>query len=98
MLRLAGRPFTGGLSGGWRIAAAAGVRDWFAARGRYVARLLASPLPGDVVYYRHGHVGIVAAVHGAVLTTIEGNASDAVRERVYGGWRSIADIDGFGRP
>jgi len=98
VLRLAGRPFTGGLSGGWRIAAAAGVRDWFAARHRYVPRPLASPQPGDVVYFRHSHVGIVVAVHGAVLTTIEGNASDAVRERVYGGWRSIGDIDGFGRP
>jgi hypothetical protein len=98
VLRLAGRPLTGGLSGGWRIAAAAGVRDWFAARHRYVPRALASPEPGDVVYFRHGHVGIVVAVHGAVLTTIEGNASDAVRERVYGGWPSIADIDGFGRP
>jgi D-serine deaminase-like pyridoxal phosphate-dependent protein len=63
-----------------------------------VPRPLASPQPGDVVYFRHSHVGIVVAVHGAVLTTIEGNASDAVRERVYGGWRSIGDIDGFGRP
>jgi hypothetical protein len=98
VLRLAGRPFTGGLSGGWRIAAAAGVRDWFAARGRYAPRPLAAPRPGDVVYFRHSHVGIVAAVRGAVLTTIEGNASDAVRERVYPGWRSIGDIDGFGRP
>jgi hypothetical protein len=98
VLRLAGRPFTGGLSGGWRIAAAAGVRDWFAVRRRYLPRVVASPAPGDVVYFRHSHVGIVVAVHGAVLTTIEGNASDAVRERVYGGWRSIADIDGFGRP
>src|SRR4029077_13877563 len=38
VLRLAGRPFTGGVSGGWRIPAAAGVRDWFAARGRRRAR------------------------------------------------------------
>ena len=98
VLRLAGRPFTGGLSGGWRLAAAAGVRDWFASRHRYAPRAVASPAPGDVVYFRHSHVGIVVAVYGAVLTTIEGNASDAVRERVYGGWRSIADIDGFGRP
>jgi hypothetical protein len=98
VLRLAARPFTGGLSGGWRLAAAAGVRDWFAARHRYAPRALASPAPGDVVYFRHSHVGIVVAVHGTALTTIEGNASDAVRERVYGDWRSIADIDGFGRP
>jgi hypothetical protein len=98
VLRLAGHPFTGGLSGGWRIAAAAGVRDWFAARGRYAPRTLADPRPGDVVYFRHSHVGIVVAVRATALTTIEGNASDAVRQRVYSGWRSIADIDGFGRP
>jgi CHAP domain-containing protein len=98
VLRLAGRPFSGGQSGGWRIAAAAGVRDWFAARGRYVPRVVAGPRPGDVVYFRHSHVGIVVAVRGPVLTTIEGNASDAVRERTYAEWRAIADIDGFGRP
>ena len=65
VLRLAGRPFTGGLSGGWRLAAAAGVRAWFAARGIATSpRAAASPLPGDVVYFRHSHVGIVVAVHG----------------------------------
>jgi hypothetical protein len=98
VLRLAGRPFTGGQSGGWRLAAAAGVRAWFAARGRYLPRTLAQPLPGDVVYFRHSHVGIVVAVRGSSLLTIEGNASDAVRQRLYPAWRTIADIDGFGRP
>jgi hypothetical protein len=98
VLRLAGRPFTGGQSGGWRLAAAAGVRAWFAARGRYIPRTLAQPLPGDVVYFRHSHVGIVVAVRGSSLLTIEGNASDAVRQRLYPAWRTIADIDGFGRP
>jgi len=67
-------------------------------RGRYAPRTLADPRPGDVVYFRHSHVGIVVAVRATALTTIEGNASDAVRQRVYSGWRSIADIDGFGRP
>jgi hypothetical protein len=98
VLRLAGRPLSGGQSGGWRIAAAAGLRDWFAARGRYVPRLVAAPRPGDVVYFRHSHVGIVVAARGSSLTTIEGNASDAVRERTYPDWRAIGDIDGFGRP
>lgn len=98
VLRLAGQPFSGGQSGGWRLAAAAGVRAWFAARGRYVTRATAQPLPGDIVYFRHGHVGIVVAARGDRLQTIEGNASDAVRQRVYPSWRRIGDIDGFGRP
>ena len=98
MLRLAGHPFTGGQSGGWRLAAAAGVRAWFSARGRYPPRSLAQPQPGDIVYFRHSHVGIVVAVRGSSLLTIEGNASDAVRQRLYPAWRTIADIDGFGRP
>ena len=98
VLRLAGHPFTGGQSGGWRLAAAAGVRAWFAARGRYVPRTSARPQPGDIVYFRHSHVGIVVAVRGPSLLTIEGNASDAVRQRLYPAWRGIADIDGFGRP
>jgi hypothetical protein len=98
VLRLAGRPFTGGQSGGWRLAAAAGVRDWFAAHGRYLPRTVAQPLPGDIVYFRHSHVGIVVATQGSNLLTIEGNASDAVRQRLYPAWRAIADIDGFGRP
>ncbi len=98
VLRLAGRPFTGGQSGGWRLAAAGGVRAWFAARGRYLPRPTAQPQPGDVVYFRHSHVGIVVAARGASLLTIEGNASDGVRQRLYPAWRTIADIDGFGRP
>ncbi len=98
VLRLAGHPFSGGQSGGWRLAAAAGVRAWFAARGRYVSRSIAQPLPGDIVYFRHSHVGIVVAARGSSLLTIEGNASDAVRQRLYPNWRRIADIDGFGRP
>ena len=98
VLRLAGQPFSGGQSGGWRLAAAAGVRAWFASRGRYVSRALAQPMPGDIVYFNHSHVGIVVAARGTSLLTIEGNASDAVRQRLYPSWRGIADIDGFGRP
>ena len=59
---------------------------------------LTRPLPGDIVYFGHSHVGIVVAVRGNSLLTIEGNASDAVRHRVYPAWQTVADIDGFGRP
>ncbi len=55
-------------------------------------------MPGDIVYFNHSHVGIVVAARGTSLLTIEGNASDAVRQRLYPSWRGIADIDGFGRP
>ena len=98
VLRLAGHPFTGGRSGGWRVAGAGDVRSWFAARRRYFPRSVAQPRAGDIVYFRHSHVGIVVAARGTNLLTIEGNASDAVRQRLYPGWRTIADIDGFGRP
>jgi hypothetical protein len=98
VLRLAGHPFSGGQSGGWRLAAAGGVRDWFIARARYRPRIIAQPVPGDIVYFRHSHVGLVVGVRGNGLLTIEGNASDAVRQRLYPAWRGIADIDGFGRP
>ena len=99
VLRLAGHPFTG-----------RPVRRLAAGRGRRRPRLVrrprpvrrraavAQPQPGDIVYFRHSHVGIVVAVRGSSLLTIEGNASDAVRQRLYPSWRTIADVDGFGRP
>ena len=99
VLRTAGRPLVGG-EGGWRIAGTAALRDWFRARGRYVERAVAEPRPGDVVYFGRGegHAGIVRRVSGATLETIEGNSGDAVSARTYVGWRSNADIGGFGRP
>lgn len=96
VLRAAGRPFTGGADG-WRLPWTGSVRDWFAARGRFRERLVADPAPGDVVWFRHGHVGIVVGVDGTSLETVEGNADDAVRTRVYPHWRLDVDIGGFGR-
>lgn len=98
VLRAAGRPFTGGASGGWRLAWTPDVRAWFSTRGRYRERLVADPAPGDVVWFGHGHVGFVRHVEPALLETIEGNAEDAVRVRRYPGWRADTRIDGFGRP
>ncbi|MFM9125289.1 MAG: hypothetical protein ACKOSO_09150 [Actinomycetota bacterium] len=54
--------------------------------------------PGDVVWFGHGHVGIVRRAAPDLLETIEGNADDAVRVRRYPGWRADVRIDGFGRP
>ena len=98
ILRAAGRPFTGGASGGWRLAWTPDVRAWFAVRGRYRERLVADPALGDVIWFGHGHVGIVRRAAPELLETIEGNADDAVRVRRYPGWRADTRIDGFGRP
>ncbi len=98
VLRAAGRPFTGGASGGWRLAWTPDVRAWFLARGRYRERLVARPEAGDVVWFWHGHVGIVRRADEALLETIEGNADDALRVRRYPGWRADTRIGGFGRP
>jgi hypothetical protein len=96
VLRAAGTPLAGGL-GGWRVAAAVDVQRWFAERGRFTARQRATPWPGDIVSFHHGHVGIVVAVVGATLITVEGNAGDAVSRRTYPDWRTWRDIAGFGR-
>ncbi len=98
VLRAAGYPFSGGASGGWRIAWTLDVRAWFAARGAYRERLVADPAPGDVIWFRHGHIGIVTRVTGSSIETVEGNAGDAVRSKVYAQWRSNSAIGGFGRP
>lgn len=56
--------------------------------------------PGDVIFFYVGgeinHMGIVTRVVGGSVTTIEGNSSDMVAERVY----PIGDarIAGYGRP
>ena len=96
VLRAAGHPLLGG-EDGWRLPWTGDVRAWFARRGRYRERAVAEPLPGDVVWFVHGHVGIVVGVRGTAIDTIEGNSDDAVRHRTYDGWRANPDIGGFGR-
>jgi len=98
VLRAAGRPFTGGASGGWRLAWTLDVRGWFAERGAFRDRLVADPQPGDVVWFRSGHVGIVRRATSATIDTIEGNSGNAIRARTYDGWRLNSNIGGFGRP
>ena len=59
-----------------------------------------SPEVGDqVFFYVDGginHTGIVVAVSGGLVTTVEGNSSDAVRMRVYA--NGVQTIAGYGRP
>lgn len=98
VLRAAGRPFTGGASGGWRLGWTLDVRGWFAERSAFRDRLVADPQPGDVVWFTFGHVGIVRRVTPLTIDTIEGNSGDAVSEHTYSGWRLNTSIGGFGRP
>ena len=53
----------------------AAITEWAARTGR----LTSTPAPGDLILFGDRHVGIVESVNGdGSLTTIEGNASNAV--------------------
>ncbi|WP_158558117.1 CHAP domain-containing protein [Spongiactinospora gelatinilytica] len=73
--------------------------SWFKQRGRW-GRM---PKPGAIVFFDWGgshnlkkidHVGIVEAVRGTTVITIEGNTANRVMRRA----RSMAAIAGFGYP
>lgn len=68
--------------------------DWGAERGR----LVTSPRPGDVFLILrnevHGHCGLVCAVEEGACSTVEGNASNAVRGLV----RPRSSLTHFLRP
>jgi hypothetical protein len=105
----AGTPFTGGASGGWRIPAAVGIANWMKAHGVWFDNESGSgdPKPGDAIYFSHSHsgatggandhIGIIEKVDGDTLTTIEGNSGNAVNRNTYPGYRSNAEIIGWGR-
>jgi hypothetical protein len=88
----AGTPFTGGSNGGWRLAAAVGVADWFKQNGVWTPDGASAPppQPGDVFYTaaNGGHVGIIVAVSGNQVTTIEGNAGPSVVSITYNDYHS----------
>lgn len=58
------------------------------------------PMVGDQIFFgpkgNESHTGIVAAVDGNNVTTIEGNANNRVMRRVYA--RSDGNIAGYGQP
>ena len=58
------------------------------------------PEPGDQIFFKVSgginHTGIVGAVSGGVVYTVEGNSSDMVRRCAYG--IGSACIAGYGRP
>ena len=60
-----------------------------------------SPQPGDQIFFTYAygevsHTGIVEAVVGNTITTIEGNSSDGVNRRQYS--TGSSNIYGYGRP
>jgi len=76
-----------------------GHAEWFKARGQWGR----TPKKGALVFFDWGgtrdikaidHVGIVEAVRGNTIVTIEGNTSNQVKRRE----RSMANIAGFGYP
>ncbi len=107
----AGKPFTGGSSGGWRIAGVDAVEAWFRARGpdNYFSNgSNADPQPGDVYFIgteSNGvHIGIVEKVEGGDLYTISGNTSIenfsngmGVGKLTYKDFKNDSRVVGFGR-
>src|SRR5205823_5001711 len=97
----AGHPFSGGADGGWRIPGVVAMHQWLADNGVWDDRSGAdSPRPGDVITFRDDdHVGIVEAVEGTSVRTIEGNSANQVARRTYesadGGYSG--EIVGWGR-
>ena len=75
--------------GGQGIGLVSEFRRW----GKRTGRWETAPRRGDVVVFRHGHVGIVEQVAGAAVVTIEGNHDN----RVARVWRGRGEIRGFVR-
>lgn len=50
--------------------------------------------PGDIVFFKRSHVGIITNVDETIVSTIEGNANNKVMQRTYR--RNDIDIMGYG--
>jgi CHAP domain len=70
---------------GQGLGSVAGITDW----ARSTGRLTQTPAPGELILFGTEHVGIVKSVNAdGSLTTVEGNASNGVREETR--WPSEA--------
>ena len=103
--RQAGTPFTGGASGGWRIANVGNVMAWFNENGEFFNNgATAAPKPGDAVSIGNGeHIGIVEKIVGNDLYVFSGNTSTAnfsngvgVGRAIYKNFRTNPMVDSFG--
>ena len=74
---------------------------WFQERGQWQGRDYI-PSPGDIIFFDYdhngsaNHVGIVESCDGSTVYTIEGNASDAVKQLSY--MVGYSGIMGYGVP
>ena len=106
----AGKSFTGGVSGGWRITFVPTLREWLQTNGKYTKRQDNGfmPQPGDVVILAgdasstdsngaEGHTGIIYQVNDKTIVTIEGNSSNMVAKRTYNNYLSNNSVTGWGR-
>jgi hypothetical protein len=99
----AGKPFTTGESGGWRIPTVYALDDYLKAQQTYFLKndTANTPQPGDVIIMNDGgsrmHTGLVYTVTGESITTIEGNISDKVTSRTFDNYRTHENIHAFGR-
>ena len=72
-------------SQGQGLGSVAAITDW----ARSTGRLTQTPAPGELILFGTEHVGIVKSVNpDGTLTTVEGNASNGVREETH--WPSEA--------
>ena len=74
--------------------------NWFKQKHQWQGRTY-KPAPGDIIFFTWSggplqHVGIVEKCNGKVVTTIEGNSTDACRRRTYPVGSSC--IAGYGTP
>ena len=75
---------------GQGLGSVAAITDWAGRTGRLVSQ----PQPGDLILFGSSHVGIVQSVNAdGSLTTVEGNASNAVSVEQH----SPSDATGFVR-
>ena len=95
VLKQANIPFTGGSSGGWRIAGVGAVQAWFQNKGTFKPKGSDYiPKPGDIVIYNEGknpypsHVNIVIAVDGEKITTIGGNESNQIKKHDHASYKA----------
>ena len=89
-----------------KMASTTAMCNWFNENNRLHLRTsMYIPLPGDIVFFTGNgtkgglkHTGMVEAVNGTALITIEGNYSDKVTRREYTNFFSNSSIYAFGSP
>lgn len=105
----AGWPLDGGTYGGWMLNSHQKLLNWFSThpgKAHWHQKGIDDwsafiPKPGDYIRFiwsssGNGHSGIVRAVDGSTLYTIEGNYSNKVKLRTIENWRTWEEINGIG--